>query len=183
MTWDNSRFQQLESRILLTVQGKRPSLDVPFIRFRYEPQDELRCISEFSALAKRLRVKEVSTELILLSERLLEALESMDIMENLEKFERTDRKSFFEDLANLEMGLPSLIAKKLSANLGDKDISHCAILLRVGSLFPFVHVSSLLTLLEGKVRCTLVIPYPGKDGEMLNYKGMSVKSYYRGEII
>jgi hypothetical protein len=183
MGWESSRVQDLEARILLTTQGKRPMLDVPFIRFRYEPEQELQCISEFNALAKRLRAKEISVETIWLNTWMLDALRQIDTIEKLQEFERSDRLTIFQDLSNIERGLPFLIASRLINHLNDKDISHCVILLRAGSMFPFVHVSSLLTLLEGKVRCTLVIPYPGKDGEMLNYRGNSLRSYYRGEIM
>ena len=183
MSWDKSRMQELEARVLLTTKGKRPMLDVPFIRFRYEPEQELQCISEFNALAKRLRAKEISVETIWLNKWMLEALGQIDNIEKLQENEKSNRTTIFQDLSNIETGLPFLIASRLISHLSDKDISHCVILLRVGSMFPFIHVSSLLTLLEGKVRCTLVIPYPGKDGEMLNYRGNSVRSYYRGEII
>lgn len=183
MIWDKSRFQKLESRIILTAQKKSAKIDVPFIIFLYEPSLELRCISEFTDLAKRLRVKEISAELIWLNKWLLDSLESIDTIENLAKFEKQDRHSISEDLSNMDRGLTSILTKKLSSHLSTKSISHCAILMRVGSLFPFVHVSSLLTLLEGVINCMLVIPYPGKDGEMLNYRGGSIKSYYRGVII
>jgi hypothetical protein len=114
---------------------------------------------------------------------MLEALRQIYNIEKLQEFEKSDRRTIFEDLSNLDRGLPSLIANRLINHLKDKDISHCVILLRAGSIFPFVHVSSLLTMLEARVRCTLIIPYPGKDGELLNYRGKSVRSYYRGEII
>jgi len=107
----------------------------------------------------------------------------MDTIENWVKFEKEDRHTVFNDLSDTNKGLISVIAEILIDMLGEKDKSHCAIILRIGSLFPFVHVSSLLTFLEPKVKCTLLIPYPGKDGEMLNYKGESLNNYYRGQII
>lgn len=181
MVWDNSRFQELESRIMHIIQTKRYPLDVPFYRFYYEPQLELRCISEFERLIKRLKAKGISAELIWLNKWLLDSLQSIDSIDNLIAFEQQDRKSIFDDLSHPERGLVAIIAQRLTDHLFNKDISHCAILVRVGCLFPFVHISALLTLAEGKVRCILVIPYPGKDGEMLNYGNSILTRYYRGE--
>jgi hypothetical protein len=113
---------------------------------------------------------------------MLETLRKLDCLtDSFLKEERSNRKIIFHDL---ERELPKEIASSLSNHLTGKDFSHCAILIRAGALFPFVHMSNLLSLLEGYVKSTLVIPYPGnREGEILNYRGESIKSYYRGEII
>ncbi|GAG52154.1 unnamed protein product, partial [marine sediment metagenome] len=35
--WDSTRFSQLEERVLATVSGQRPVLDVPYYILPYDP--------------------------------------------------------------------------------------------------------------------------------------------------
>lgn len=183
MNWNKSGFKELEKRIMLIAENKKLVLDVPFIRFHYDPELELYCISELIELSKRLGAKDCSCELIWANELLLDALRRIDTIENWAKFEKNDKQIVYKDLSDSNKGLTSIIAEILSDKLGRKHPSHCAIILRVGSLFPFVHISSLLTRLESSIKCMLVIPYPGKEGEILNYQGDSINNYYRGEMI
>jgi len=180
--WDSRRFRILECRIRETVTGKRHVIDVPFYIYLYKPELELECIREFKNLVIRLRKDKIIAETISLASLMIDSLEHLGCLD--EQFlseEKLRRKEIYEDL---ERELPKEIAKRLKNMLKNKDVSHCVILLRAGSLFPFVHISNLLTRLEGSVRCTLVLPYPGnKEGNMLNYQGRSVRTYYRGEII
>jgi hypothetical protein len=182
MAWDSSKFSQLESTVMGYVTGNRRPIDVPFIRFRYDPGVELRCIREFSHLAERLKTQGTSVELISLSEWLIAMLKELGCFEEpfLQK-EKDQRPEIAEDLGR---ELTKRISTRLGEQLKGREISSCAILLRVGSVFPFVHISSVLSSVEGVVRCTLVVAYPGsRDGEMLDYRGETIRSYYRGEVI
>jgi len=182
MSWDNSRFDTLEKRIRECVAGKRHVIDVPYYIYLYEPELEVECLKHIKALISRLRRDGISVELISLSSLMVDALQSLGCLDNsVLKNEEKIREELAEDL---KRELLKEIAKRLKEKLKDKDISHCAILTRAGSLFPFVHISSLLTQLEGTVRCTLVMLYPGnKEGNMLNYRWENIRTYYRGEII
>jgi len=162
--------------------GKRYVIDVPFYIYLYRPELELECIREFKSLVIRLRKDGFRAETISLASLMIESLEQLGCLdEAILRKEGLRRKEIYEDL---ERELPREISQKIKNRLKDKEISYCAVLLRAGALFPFVHISSLLTQLEGSVRCTLIIPYPGnKEGNMLNYRGWSARTYYRGEII
>lgn len=182
MVWDTECFEDLESRVIATIRGLRPVIDVPFYVYLYEPQDELVCLREFGDFVSRLNSKGMSAESISLSALMIDSLRELGCLEeSVLKSESDDRSVLARDL---ERELPKEIAKNLRSRFGDKDESHCVILLRASALYPFVHISSLLSSLEGVVRCTLVIPYPGNNvGEMLNVKGPSARRYYRAEII
>jgi hypothetical protein len=182
MGWDSTRFDALEMRIKESVAGKRYVIDVPYYIYLYDPELEVECLKHIKALASRLRRDGISVEIISLSSLMVDALQSFGCLDtSILKNEERIREEIAKDL---ERELLKEIAKRLKEKLKDKDVSHCAILTRVGSLFPFVHISSLLTQLEGTVRCTLVIPYPGnKEGKMLNYQWENIRTYYRGEII
>ena len=180
--WDSARFSQLEERVLATVSGQRPLLDVPFYIFPYDPSLELRCLTECQALGHRLKAKGYSAEMISLAAWLLDALARLGCLDDdFSKQEAVDQAMIQQDL---ERELPKLLSERLCSELGDKPLSFCAILTRLGALFPFVHVSTLLSAVEGRVRCTLIVPYPGSvDGEVLHFLNETVGSYYRAEVI
>ena len=180
--WDSTRFSQLEDRVLATVSGQRPLLDVPYYIFPYDPSLELRCLTECQALCHRLKAKGYSTEMISLAAWLLDALDQLGCLnDDFLTHEATDRLMIQQDL---ERELPKLLSERMCAELGDKPLSFCAVLGRLGALFPFVHVSTLLSAVEGHVRCTLVVPYPGSvDGEVLRFLNETEGRYYRAEVI
>jgi hypothetical protein len=182
MVWNTECFKDLESRVIATMRGSRRVIDVPFYVYLYEPQDELICLREFRDFVSRLNAKGMSAESISLSALMTEALRELGCLEeSVLKSENKNRSVLVRDLGR---EMPREIAKHLRSRFGDKDESHCVILLRASALYPFVHVSSLLSSIEGAVRCTLVIPYPGNNvGVMLNVKGLGAKRYYRAEII
>jgi len=182
IAWDSKRFKDLETRIRETVSGRRHLIDVPYYIYLYKPELELECIKEFKNLVIRLKRDDISAEIISLASLMIKSLENLGCLdESFLKEEIRRRDEIYEDL---ERELLKEIAGRLKEMLKDKDVSHCAVLLRAGALFPFVHISGLLTQLEGIVHCTLVLPYPGnREGNMLNYHGRNIRTYYRGEVI
>lgn len=180
--WDSTRFSQLEERVLATVSGQRPILDVPYYIFPYDPILELRCLTECQALCHRLKAKGYSAEIISLAAWLVDALACLGCLDgDFPKHEAADRAMIQQDL---ERELPKLLSERLCVELADKPLAFCAVLVRLGSLFPFVHISTLLSAVEGHVGCTLVVPYPGSvDGEVLRFLNETEGSYYRAEVV
>jgi len=180
--WDEKRFRRLEDVIIATMEGKRPVVDVPYYIFLYNPAEELRAIDEFQNLERRLKARGFSAEVIWMPDLMISALKKFKLLDpevvSLERERRVRTKS------DLERILPDEIVSQLKGKLKTKGVDHCAILLRCGGLYPFVHVSALLSSLEGFVSCTLVVGYPGdKEGQMLNERGETIRSYYRAEIV
>ena len=180
--WDEEKFELFEKRLIATMNGKRPVVDVPYYIYLYDPAEELRAIDEFQNLERRLKARGYSAEIIWMSELMIKTLERFKFLEpNITQIEKGNRASVKNDLERI---LPSQIALQLIEKLKHKGVEHCAILLRIGALYPFVRVSSLLNFIEGRVNCTLVIGYPGnKEGQMLNDQGEIEMNYYRAEII
>lgn len=178
--WDKKRFGELEEKIKKTARGER-HMDVPFYVYLYDPALERECLKEFYALSSRLKIDKVDCEVFSLAQLMMEAIRSIDLGDSIFKLEAEQRKALEQDLQRL---LPEEISNRIKDRLSNKSISHCAILTRAGALFPFVHVSAILSRMEGEIDCVVVIPYPGnREGEMLNHRGSSIRSYYRGEII
>mgnify|MGYP001050155426 CR=1 FL=1 len=184
MNWDEERFAELERRLLATMRGSYAIADVPFFRFLYGPGGvEHTCIREFKKLVKRIDSEEdLSAECLYLSRLLMESLRDMGFLtEDMLGAERQERPTFITDLEN---NLPQEISRRLIEHLKAKDLRHCAVLLRLGSLFPFVRVSQILQKIDSAISCVLVIPYPGsREGEMLWERGIDGNSYYRWQTV
>ena len=180
--WNEKRFRHLEDLVIATMEGKRPVADVPYYIYLYNPAEELRALDEFQYLQRRLETKGFSAEIVWMPDLMISALKRFRFLDsNVVNLERERRVGVKGDLERI---LPQEIASQLKEKLKGRGVNYCAILLRCGALYPFVHVSTLLSSLEGFVECTLVVGYPGdKEGQMLNEKGETVRSYYRAEII
>lgn len=180
--WDRDRFDQLENRVLATLAGRRTLLEVPIYVFPYPPALELRCLKECNKLALRLGTKGYSAEVHSLAQWFLDAVEWLGALEP-EGIELgiQDRGQVEE---HLQREVPKLLAERMQQELGDKGAEHCALLVRAGALFPFAHISNLLSVVGPGIRCTVVIPYPGhREGPELRFLNETRHSYYRAEIV
>jgi len=185
MSWDEGRFEELERQVLATLRGKYTPPDVPFFRFLYGPGDgvEHTCLSEFKRMVHRINhIEGFSAECIYLSNLLIESLGALGFLDNdVLRKEDKDRSTLRKDLGS---NLPREVSARLTDLLKDKDRRHCAVLLRLGSLFPFVRISHILQRIDSILDCVLVIPYPGsKEGEMLWHRGIDGNSYYRWQTV
>lgn len=181
MVFDPGRFRKLETEITQTLDGKRPLKDLPYYIYLYSPRDEAEAIENFTNLASRLDQKH-SAETIWLSEILTHTIKRLGLdTPGGREIEREHRDEVNRDLCRV---LPEEITSSLKERLRDKERDHCAILLRYGSLLPFVHLKSLLPSIEGVVHSTLVIPYPGeKVGQPLGLDPAEVGGYYRAKVM
>jgi len=180
--WDSSRFTQLENRVLATLGGRRTLLEVPIYIFPYSPALELRCLRECNELALRLRAKGYTAEVHSLAQWFVDAVEWLGALEpeGIQQ-EIEDRNQVGE---HLKREVPKLLSERMQKELGSKDSQHCAILVRVGALFPFAHISNLLSVVGPSIQCTVVIAYPGnREGPELRFLNETRHSYYRAEIV
>ena len=183
MSWDPDRFESLVSRMSLTLEGKRPMLDSNVYIFRYPAEMELRCVSEFTRLIKRLESKNLRSEIIWINKLFVSALQRVDSIESLSIAEKRDRHLIFNGLSNVAVGLTVLMANEISEILKDKQMPYCAVMLRVGSALPFLNLSSILSLLENKIKCMLILTCPEKDGKIIGTNYTSSNIYPRGEVV
>lgn len=177
------KFERFEERVKETLKEKSPLMEVPYYVCLYHPKDELEVLEKFSHTVLRLKNKGFSAETIKLSELMLEILSGSGLLSpEIIQREKEMRKELERDLRRV---LSRELVNVLKEKLKDKDISHCAVLLRYGALWPFVHLSQIFISIEGNVHCTLVVPYPSDIGAgyPLNEKSKGIIDYYRAEVV
>jgi len=180
--WDRGRFKQLEDRVLATLAGRRTLLEVPIYIFPYSPILELRCLKECDELALRLRTKDYTAGVHSLAQWFVDAIEWLGALEpeGIQQ-EARDRDQVGE---HLKREVPKLLSERMQKELGSKGSKYCAILVRTGALFPFAHISNLLSIVGPGIKCTVVIAYPGdREGPELRFLNETRHSYYRAEIV
>jgi hypothetical protein len=183
MPLNRKKFQRLEERVVETLEGRSPLMEVPYYLCVYHPKDELEILENFPNMVLRLKNKGFSAETIKLSDLMLDILSnsgllSSEIIQNEEEM----REELERDLRRV---LSKELVEVLKEKLKDMDVNHCAVLLRYGALWPFVHISHIFLSIEGSVKCTLVVPYPSAIGEgfPLNKKSKGIIDYYRAEVV
>ncbi len=185
-------ISELESKLVGTLKGTFTPMDgVPFFRVMYPPREEREALRQFKLLADRLNQQGWQTVQISLTEAMKEALASLlgcgvdKLAERLKEEER--RRDQSELKSNLAEHLPPEMAKVVIAHIDSHGLSKkgVAFLIRTGAIYPFMRPSHLLVHLEGKVKCAIVIAYPGTSvGAFLDSEAVGLYGgYYRGEII
>lgn len=183
MPLNREKLQRLEERVMETLRGGSPLMEVPYYVCLYHPKDELEVLENFSQMVLRLRNKGFSAEALKLSDLMLEILSDSGLLspeiiqgeeETREELERDIRRVLSRDLV-----------KVVKERLRDKNVNYCAVLLRYGALWPFVHLSHIFLSIEGSVHCTLVVPYPSDIGAgyPLNERSEGIIDYYRAEVV
>lgn len=183
-------MQDLQERLEGTLRGTyRPLDNVPFFRVQYPPVEEREALRQFRLLADRLRHQQFGVSCVSLLESFKQALTALmncstdELERQLVELEKGQDRCKLQ--YRLSEHLPAELAKAVAAKLRGMPRHSVAILLRMGSLYPFVRPSSLLSILEGCVDCALVLPYPGTTlGALLDAPPADPRGgYYRGEVI
>ena len=178
--WDHNRFKLLQEKVKDTLSGERPLIDVPYYIYCYEPSLELVALKEFRNLESRLK-HNFDIETISFGDLFWEGMKNAGFMSEKYAEYEVNRESFADDISRevLKEIMNSLLFSQSGMNF-----THGVILVKAGSLFPFIHLSNILSAIETKVKSTLIIPYPGtREGYLLNYTFPIAQTYYRGEII
>lgn len=181
---------KLEEKLVGTLEGRyRPRDGIPFFRVQYPPAEEREALHQFRLLAERLQQKGWPVLSVRLTEILWEALEELlgcgraILPRELVSLEtQRDRDELQRLLAE---HLPQVCAGAVVRRLEGARKGSAALLVRTGALYPFVRPSTLLSLLEGRVPCAVVLAYPTNTiGALLDASPAGGQGgYYRGEIV
>lgn len=186
-----SKIEVLYEQVTGVLDGRYRPLDgVPFFRFLYPPEDELRALQEFRHFVTRLKTNGYNAETVSLFSVFKEALGNLvgaaseeSLLAKLYEYERSNSRA--ELAGRLAEHLPEEMAEQLLGRLHPFPARTCCVLTRAGALFPFVRLSSLFSRLENKVPHVLVALYPGnEEGAMLGDRSFDrAAAYYRGEVL
>lgn len=189
MGW-HELMEELQRKVEGTLKGiYRPLDNIPFFRVQYPPIEEREGIKEFQLLAERLRHREWKVECVSLTDLCRDALANLincsisELPENLKALEQEhDRLELQQRLSDF---LPDELAKVVIQRFGGMSKESVLILLRMGALYPFIRTSSIVSKLEGRLNCTVILPYPGTTlGALLDAPPVDPHGgYYRGEVI
>jgi hypothetical protein len=197
MPWDDRAFEQLRDEVLASLGGAHSTTGVPFFLYPYPPTEERRAVDKFEQLAVVLRGKGHHVQMVYLGRLLASVLRSGSMQLYLgdagKTAEKTSRAELQRELSRTD-GLPKKVADALLEGvpavcepMAGGSQNRCAVLLRAGALFPFVHVSQILNQLEQKTRWTVVVAFPGRtapgNGEALRFLDETEGSYYRARVI
>lgn len=181
---------EVEDKVIHTLNGNfRPLDGLKVFRIQYPPNEERESINQFTGLRDRLQVKGWQAQTLSLSDILQQTMIELigcpeaELTSRLSDMESTrDRQELFLQLSE---HLPNELGNTIISRIGNFPTDSVAILIRMGSLYPFVRSSSLVSHLEGRFKCALILPYPGISlGALLDAPPADPHGgYYRGENI
>lgn len=189
MGW-HDLMEELQRKVEATLEGiYRPQDNIPLFRVQYPPVEERQALREFQLLAERLRHRDYKVECIFLTDLYRDALAGLincsvsGLPQKLRALEQEqDRLELQQKLSDF---LPDELVKIIVGRFEEMPKRSVLILLRMGALYPFVRTSSIISKLEGKLKCTVILPYPGTTlGALLDAPSVDPHGgYYRGEVI
>ena len=192
MAWNKKAFDELRKYVKQSISGKPSPVGVPFYIFVYQPEDETICIREFKNFAKQLKNDGFKSQVIYLGQVLAKILDELPYLSpDGKEIEKRERSSLKRELSKW---LPKMVAEKLLNGIDNLFIplagmrqDSVTFFLRTGALFPFVHISQILALLEGKTYSTIVVAFPGsllrKQTATLSFLYETEGTYYRAVVL
>ena len=192
MAWNKKAFDELRKYVKQSISGKPSPVGVPFYIFVYRPEDETICIREFKNFAKQLKNDGFKSQVIYLGQVLAKILDELPYLSpDGKEIEKRERSSLKRELSKW---LPKMVAEKLLNGIDNLFIplagmrqDSVTFFLRTGALFPFVHISQILALLEGKTYSTIVVAFPGsllrKQTATLSFLYETEGTYYRAVVL
>jgi Domain of unknown function (DUF1788) len=161
--------------------------DMPYVLFRYDPEDEFELRKQVTLLETRLSQKGKRVKRISLAECLDEAMRSQHSLEEWFTAEREQGIETIVETVHSVLSEYSPLVDLVTARMPeDPDpLRDVLFILRTGALFPMYRTFSLLEQLKGLVQVPTVLFYPGDlDGAAgLRFMGvLDAEHNYRPKI-
>ncbi len=194
MPWDSASFDLLRSEVDASLRGARPPGGVPFFLYVYDPTEEVQCLRRFDRVARMFQGLEFHVQVVYMGLLIARVLQrTLYLSEVGKQAEARNPSALLRELSRPN-GLPSRVALALLEGvegvcepLQDGSQNRCAILLRAGAAYPFLHISQILDALENRTDWTVVVPFPGsrhsEKPETLRFLNERDGPYYRARII
>ena len=184
MSWDDAKFHRFDDATLRMTRGELPGYGYPHVVFPYAPEDETTCISAMRSIPARLSQAGFSNRLISIAQMVTRATARYTRRELLKA---DDYRRLQSDLTDLRSGVVGKITESCVGEIRASGVGDTVVLLcRLGALYPFGHVSTLLdALYRAGIRNTIAVAYPGTaDGTQLRFLGLlDPTGGYRGHVV
>ena len=184
MAWDDERFDRFADAAIRMARGQLPGYGYRQVLLPYEPRHELTCIDELRKLPGRFQQAGMSASLVPVAPIVAEAMTrfARRTLSDAREYARLE-----SDLSNPRQGLLSRTLDLLEPQIHAADPETTIIVLcRLGALYPFCHVSTLLDGLHSRAgQTTIAVVYPGSaDQTQLRFLGLlDPTGGYRGHIV
>ena len=197
MVWKREDFEKFMQRIRACAGGAKPPSGTTFFLLVYDPREERKCNENMKQFERALQADGIDTKMVWMGQLMGRALRRRGYTpEALRELEASGRSAFLDPtsgLARSKGGLADdLVDALLSGELGTAPLrggtqSQVTFLLRTGALYPFVHVSEILSRLENQTQRTVGVAFPGNrdsSGEsLLRFLNEGTGRYYRATIL
>ena len=184
MEWDSPKFARSLDATVRMARGQLPGYGYPYVVLPYPAGEEMRCIQEFQGASARLSADGIESKVCAVSPHVAQAASRYA---ERELRDTDDYARLLADLSDPRGGLVSKAAVLCAREIKETVASGAVVLLcRLGALYPFGHVSTLLEALYGAgVRNTVAVAYPGTaDGTVLRFLGLvDPTGGYRGHVV
>jgi hypothetical protein len=179
-------FQELEQALLEDRHLLSLHSGVPFLLLVYPPEQERECREYQAVLMEKLRVRgqpvvEHRLDTFIFDYYAQPRYAKRGGLQRIFELERTDPRGLRRQLSQMyRLELVERIRKTADRVSPDGAI----FVTGVSMMYPFAHVSNLLSDLENKILVPLVVFYPGsiQDGQ-LSFLGIEPHSGYRARVI
>ena len=182
MSWDEDRFDRFVDATISMARGELPGYGYCHVLLPYAPSDEVHCIGQVRlVLGARLSQAGFDSNVFAVAPLVAQ------VVSRYAKRELADADDFRLLESTLATTLTSATAELLARDIRKLSAETVVVLCRLGALYPFGHVSSLLQALQGfGVRNTVAVAYPGGawGGLQLRFLGRNeATGGYRGHIV
>lgn len=183
MSWDEELFLRFVEATVEMARGQMPGYGYPHVIFPYPPQQEMMCIARVRALPGLLSSKGIQAMVLPVAPEMAKATArwANRALPRLLDYQRLEG-----DLSHPRDGVVAKVAERLAAKIKMTPRDTVFVLGRLGTLYPFGHVSALLDgLVRNGVEHTLSVAYPGTaHGTELRLLGkVDPTGGYRGHVV
>jgi hypothetical protein len=158
---------------------------VPFIVFTYDPDDELSMVNTVEGYVDKLRTRGQTVELIDMRDLVFGILNDQGILDPVIEKEKTAPEELGEGLSTSLLGGRTDKQGEIASTIIDRiDGADTAVVYRMGILYPFAGLSSILMQLENAIETPFVVFYPAvQEGKSLRFLDKTEGTYYRAKVI
>lgn len=180
-----TRMEELETVTIDRRERIGRRTGVPFIVFTYDPDAELSMENTVEGYVEKLRTRGQTVELIDMRDLVFSILDEQGILDRVIEKERTAEDELGEGLSTSLLGGRTDKKGEITSAIIDRiEGADTAVVYRMGILYPFAGISSILIQLENEIETPFVVFYPAvQEDKSLRFLDKTEGTYYRAKVI